>query len=176
MLEDKTRYGGYDGQGRGMPQWEIRHFPRRRLLSKGLKMRTQTAGEVGTEAGEDGAQLESSGISEEANGWSRQSTGERGRTEEAGGRPGGHRSPLQAHRPLLWARWEPPRGWKQRSAMTLLAKGRADCRSRIGYRRREGQRIQGLARQAPEGQPSLTTALDAIEWCNFRLFAFNLNF
>lgn len=122
------------------------------------------------------AQLESSGISEEANGWSRQSTGERGRTEEAGGRPGGHRSPLQAHRPLLWARWEPPRGWKQRSAMTLLAKGRADCRSRIGYRRREGQRIQGLARQAPEGQPSLTTALDATEWCNFRLFAFNLNF
>lgn len=54
MLEDNTRYGGYDGQGRGMPQWEIRHFPRRRLLSKGLKMRTQTAGEVGTEAGEDG--------------------------------------------------------------------------------------------------------------------------
>lgn len=73
-----------------------------------------------------------------------ESTGERGSNEEVGaaaGRSGGYRSPLQVHRLLLWVRREPPWGCKQRSDMTLLAKGRADCWSRTGCRRRESQRV-----------------------------------
>lgn len=53
------------------------------------------------------------------------------RAQERGGAMGGadhggYRSPLQVRRLLLWVRWEPPRGCKQRSDRTFLAKGRAD--------------------------------------------------